>query len=279
MLWGRPHGIGASGTPGHSSPGSQRPFSFYRSPFQKIDANSVQVGAVNPNTLICKKITGLFCDVILPASLCHKLFYDKKVVSSESKSQMVPTPATAGILQLSFRGKPPPGPLLAPRGRTELSPAVRRACPAQTLPVASSCQLVPHLFNVTLAFLNLHHFQSFHWRPRETRGLPWIHVEAGEAGNWGLARGSHVPGGEGRKLAQTLVPSPAHAADSQASRPPHAAQPQPVHHEAPPPPRFPNRHRSRTYFLLFLRTPKRQLRTRDRGSFTPKRKRGYVFPG
>lgn len=209
-------------------------------------------------------------------------------MSSESKSQTVPTPARAGILQLCFRGKPPPpGPLSAPRGRAELSPAICRTCPAQTLPVASSCQLVPHLFNVTLAFLNLHHFQSFHWRPRETRGLPWIHVEAGEAGNWGLARGSHVPGGEGRKLAQTLVPSPAHAADSQAS-PRHAAQPQPVRHvhphgpsrtEAPPPPRFPNLHCSCTYFLLFLRTPKRQLRTRDRGSFIPKRKRGYGFPG
>ena len=75
VLWGRPHGIGASGTPGHSSPGSQRPYSFYRSPFQKIDANFVHVGAVNPNTLICKKITLLFCEVILPASLCHKLSF------------------------------------------------------------------------------------------------------------------------------------------------------------------------------------------------------------
>lgn len=111
VLWGRPHGIGASGTPGHPSPGSQRPFSFYRSPFQKIDANSVQVGAVNPNTLICKKITGLFCDVILPASLCHKLsFMIRNLCHWKANPRRCPPQPQLGSSSSSFGEPPPQGP-------------------------------------------------------------------------------------------------------------------------------------------------------------------------
>lgn len=49
--------------------------------------------------------------------------------------------------------------------------------PRPDLPAASGRQLVPHLFDVTLAFLDLQHFQAFHW-DKEARGLPWRHVEA-----------------------------------------------------------------------------------------------------
>ena len=73
------------------------------------------------------------------------------------------------------------------------APHLQLPHPVQTLPAASGCQFLPHLFNVTLAFLDLHHFQSFHWRPRETRGLPWIRREALERlVRWGPP--AYVPG-------------------------------------------------------------------------------------
>lgn len=49
----------------------------------------------------------------------------------------------------------------------------------QNLPAASCCHFLPHLFNVALAFLNLHNFQAFHCQQRKTPKVsPWQNPKA-----------------------------------------------------------------------------------------------------
>lgn len=100
-------------------------------------------------------------------------------------------PGLAGFSSLALGGKKSPGPPplhpVCPR-RAGISwpparPPARLRCdaPAPRLPVASGCQLLSHLFNVTLAFLNLHHLQSFHWSQREASGYHGYPQGMGEA--------------------------------------------------------------------------------------------------
>lgn len=67
---------------------------------------------MSPNTLTCKKITGLFCEVILPASLCHKLsFMIRKLCHRKANPRRCPPQPELGSSSSAFGGnRPPQGP-------------------------------------------------------------------------------------------------------------------------------------------------------------------------
>ena len=99
------------------------------------------------------------------------LFYDKeaaRLTSTPQPNRARRSPRWVGAPPPGSEGERSPEP---PRGARPGQPF-----PGLTSPAASGRQLVPHLLDVALAFLNLHHFQAFHW-DKETQGLPWRHVE------------------------------------------------------------------------------------------------------